>query len=789
MALGEVVVMGYGVQRKSDLTASVSVVSTTGIPGIESELVNALQGKVAGIQIIEPGVPGSAVSIQIRGSNSIDFDSEPLFIIDGVVYMGDISKLDPTIIQDIKVLENEQATALYGSQGAHGVNTGGNFKQTNSLNLMGAEYDETFLEAATQASSIRNNFSDYAFWKPRLITDKSGKTTFTVQFPDDVTNWRTFYLAMNGQKQTGQTEGFIKSYKPLMAQLAVPRFMVENDTSFAIGKVLNYTPESIPLITKFELNGELKLEQTQKCLRTLLDTLLLVADVPDSLSVKYFLEKEDGYYDGELRYIPVYPIGLEQTTGQFYTLQGDTTMSLALDSLGENITIYARADILDVLEDEISKLILYKYSCNEQLASKLKALLSEQRIAHYKAKDFNRKKQVEKVIRILLRNQQEEGLWGWWKSSKEPSMWIGLHVLEALAQAKEMGYRVNIDEGEIAESLVWELESPVDTDTKLRALNILKILNSKVNFAVYIDRIEKTESLNMNELFRLIELKQLCGLSSAIDTINSYRKETMFGNLYFSDDSTSYYFYCNEIQNTLIAYRILRSDSIHDHQHELEKIRNYLFEMRSRGTWLNTYESSRIIETILPELLGQDKVVKPPVLTISGDISRTIDSFPFEVSVTRGDSIYIEKMGDFPVYLTAYSHYWESSPKEKKAEFEISTRFDAPDNSILEAGKPIKLITSVEVKKDAEYVMINVPIPAGCSYGNKSNSSYHEVHREYFRNETAIFCENLRAGDYEFAIELISRYSGTYTINPAKIELMYFPTFNANNGIRRVIIK
>jgi len=790
--LEEVVVVGYGVNRKSELTASVSVVSSTGIPDMESELVNALQGKVAGIQVFDPGVAEIAASIQLRGTNSIDFEAMPLFVIDGSVYMGNIGDLDPGIIQNIEVLKDEQATALYGSQGAHGVvliNTGGSFRQTNPLNLMGADYDETFLEAASQASSIRDNFSDYAFWKPDLITDGSGKATFTVQFPDDVTSWRTFYLAMNGKKQSGQAEGSVKSYKPLMAQLAVPRFLVEGDTTFAIGKVLNYTTDTFPLKTKFELNGEIEMERNRECTSSLLDTLLLVADIPDSVSVKYLLEKEDGYFDGELRYIPVYPKGLERTAGQFYTLQGDTALTLDLDSLGQDITIYARADVLEVLEDEISKLIDYKYSCNEQLASKLKALLSEQRIASYTGKDFRRENQVEKVIRLLQRNQREDGLWGWWKSSREPGMWISLHVLEALAQAKSMGYRVSIEEGQIAENLVWELESPIDADLKLRALYILKMLNSKVNFPVYIDRIEKTESLDMNELFRLIELKQLCGLGYGIDTIHSFRKETMFGNLYFSNDSASRYFYCNEIQSTLVAYRILRSDPVNDHGPELEKIRNYLFERRAQGNWLNTYESSKIIETILPDILGSDKKVSPPVLILSGDIHQTVNEFPFEIRVTPDDSIQIEKKGDFPVYLTTYSHFWDPAPLEKRSDFEISAGFDGPGNIVLKAGEPIKLVTSVKVKKDADYVMINVPIPAGCSYGNKSNGSYHEVHREYFRNETAIFCENLRAGDYQFEIELIPRYSGNYTINPAKVEMMYFPTFNANTGVSKVVIE
>ncbi len=790
VALNEVVIVGYGVGIRARKAGSVSAVSSNSIQGVESNVTGMLQGKISGVTGIEPGASGSDVSIRVRGFGTVT-EAEPLYIIDGVVFMGDISELNTDMILDIQILKDEQATAIYGSRAANGVvliNTGGSFKQTTSLTSPEEEYDELFMEAIAQSSSIRNNFSDYAFWNPTLLTDKEGKVSFKTQFPDDVTGWRTFYLAMNGKRQTGQTEGFIKSYKPLMAQLAVPRFLIETDTTYAIGKVIKYTGDSILLKTKFEQDGKLIMEKEQTCARSLIDTLELIAEKGDSIAVTYFLEREDGYYDGEKRYIPILPTGLEKTTGQFHTLQGDTTIVVSFDTLSENYTIYAGADVLDVIDKDISRLIEYKYSCNEQLASKLKALLSGQIISKYKGEPFRRKNQVNHMIQVLQRNQHNEGMWGWWKNSKEPSMWISLHVLEALVKAKELGYNVNIDKGRIAELLVWDLESPIDADYKLRALYILKLLNARVNFPAYINQLEKTGNINMNELFRLIELKQLCGLDFNIDTINSFRKETIFGNLYFSDDSIPLHFYTNDIQNTLIAYRVLRSDSTTDHRVELQKIRNYLFGKKAPGTWLNTYESSSIIETILPELLGSDRRISQPMLSFSGSINKTVDEFPFEITVSSRDTINITKQGDFPVYLTVYSHYWDTLPVEKKSEFEISTGFEKQNNDILKAGEPVKMIASVKVLKDADFVMINVPIPAGCSYGNKSSNLLHEVHREYFRNATVIFCEHLRSGNYKFEIELIPRYTGRYTINPAKIEMMYFPTFNANNDIRKITI-
>lgn len=789
--LQEVVVVAYGVQRKSSLTGSVAVVSTNGIPGMESALTAGLAGKVAGVIITSAGVPGSTVSIQVRGIGTTNFKEEPLYIIDGAVFTGNIKDLNPNLIKGIQILKDPQATAIYGARGVNGVvliNTGGSFLPARSPGLTGADYDETFLQAASQSGSIRSNFSDYAFWQPKLVTDNDGRASFKVKFPDDVTSWRTFYLAMNGKKQSGQTEGTIKSYKPLMAQLSVPRFLVENDSTVALGKVLNYTPDTVPLRTKFELDGTLVSSGERSCARSIIDSLPVVAGNKDSLEVKYYLEKEDGYFDGEQKYIPVFPAGLEESAGRFVVLDRDTTLRLCLNAIPGRVSLYARADVLDVIGDEISRLITYKYSCNEQLASKLKALLSEQDICTFQNRKFKRGNEAEKIIRLLNRNKREDDLWGWWKSSNETSLWMSLHVLEALTKAKVMGYKVSLNENKIADNLVWAISGTRLIQERLNAIRILKLLKAGINYQALISDTEKAGKLNMNQLFQLIELKQLCGIKASPDTMRSFRKETMFGNVYFTADSGNTGLLTNNIQNTIIAYRILRRDSAVNHDRELLKIRNYFFESRSAGYWLNTYESARIIEVILPDLMASKVHVAKPKLVLSGAINKEIDRFPLDSTFSSGDTLEIRKSGDFPVYLTAYQRYWNPHPKEKKSDFEISASFEGAVDNILKAGKEIKLRVRLRVKKDADYVMVNVPVPGGCSYVNKSKTSGYETYRESFRNETAIFCEKLRPGDYEFIIDLMPRYTGKFTLNPAKAELMYFPTFNANNGLRKVEI-
>ncbi|MCH5690532.1 hypothetical protein LWM68_43675 [Niabella sp. W65] len=108
----------------------------------------------------------------------------------------------------------------------------------------------------------------------------------------------------------------------------------------------------------------------------------------------------------------------------------------------------------------------------------------------------------------------------------------------------------------------------------------------------------------------------------------------------------------------------------------------------------------------------------------------------------------------------------------------------------LKGGKTTILRVEVTARADAEYVMVEVPIPAGCSYENKRQSFWGiETHREYFKNKTSIFCTRLSQGKYIFDIELMPRYSGVYHLNPAKAEMMYFPVFYGREGMKKVAIK
>ncbi|WP_242206086.1 SusC/RagA family TonB-linked outer membrane protein [Aestuariivivens insulae] len=120
--LDDIVVIGYGTAKKSDLTGSVSTVSAKDFekqPITRAE--DALQSRTAGVNVSKnSGAPGGNIKIRVRGSNSITGSNDPLVVIDGIIG-GDLSSLNASDIQSIDVLKDASATAIYGSRGANGV--------------------------------------------------------------------------------------------------------------------------------------------------------------------------------------------------------------------------------------------------------------------------------------------------------------------------------------------------------------------------------------------------------------------------------------------------------------------------------------------------------------------------------------------------------------------------------------------------------------------------------------------------------------------------------------------
>src|SRR5690606_16120728 len=129
--LDEIVVVGYGTQKKSDLTGAVGSVSEESLKDRPTgNLANALSGKVQGVNVsVNSGRPGGRANIRIRGNTSVSIANDPLYVIDGVIMHATglangstpIDYINPNDIASVEILKDASATAIYGARGANGV--------------------------------------------------------------------------------------------------------------------------------------------------------------------------------------------------------------------------------------------------------------------------------------------------------------------------------------------------------------------------------------------------------------------------------------------------------------------------------------------------------------------------------------------------------------------------------------------------------------------------------------------------------------------------------------------
>jgi len=479
--------------------------------------------------------------------------------------------------------------------------------------------------------------------------------------------------------------------------------------------------------------------------------------------------------------------GAKETKGVFEVLERDTTVNLKFEPALGTVTFHAESSVLPVLLEETAKLRTYQYLCNEQLASKLIGLLAEKHIKKFLNESFEHGKNITEIIKKIQQNRGSQGTWGWWKDTPE-ELWVSLHVIDALLAAENDGYVTQLDKLKLAQYLLYQLDSYKEQD-RLYCLELLKKLGVKADYEKYTAIISKEISTQKTpseyNKMRLMLLKQQAGLPVKVDSLLVKERYTMFGNVYWGEET--YRFFDNSVQLSVLAYQIIKNED--KHPEVLAKIRGYFMEQRKGGDWHNTYESALILENILPDLLTNGKDIRPTMITLSGVKNDTVTKFPYTATFT-GNDLKVIKTDTLPVYITGYQQFWNKKPEKISKDFTVNSWFEKKGDKLtrLKGGEAVEFKLEVTARADADYVMINIPIPAGCSYESKEQNWQNEVHREYFKDRVSIFCRKLKQGTYTFTVNLMPRYSGIYHINPAKAEMMYFPVFYGREGMKKVEI-
>ncbi len=412
--LDEVVVVGYAAKTKSAKVSS-ALATVTGETIVESpslSLDQVLSGKAA----------GENATIIIRGRNSLDADTEALFIIDGVpVSEKDFRGLNESDITNISVLKDAEAIAIYGNRGANGVIIVTTKNSKEALNNI----------------PVRKNLQETAFFFPQLQTDVEGNITFSFTTPEALTQWKLQVLAHTKTLESSVKTLQTVTQKELMVIPNAPRFLRQGDNITISTKIANLTDKTLSgqavlILTDAVTGKDITANLLSSSPSGKLDGASFTVDakgntdiswsltIPDNVdAVQYkIIAKSGEFSDGEQNALPVLTNRMLVTETLPMWIRSNESKTFTLNKL-QNVTSTTLSHHKLTLEmtsnpawyavQALPYLMEYPYDCNEQTFSRYYANALASHIANSNPRIqevFNQWKNTDALISNLEKNEE-----------------------------------------------------------------------------------------------------------------------------------------------------------------------------------------------------------------------------------------------------------------------------------------------------------------------------------------------------------------------------------------------
>ena len=281
IGLNEVVAVGYGSLRKSDLTGAIASIETDELSSLPVPSVgNAMQGKATGVQVIESGIPGSDPTFRIRGIGTIN-SNNPLFVIDGIPVDGGLNQLNMSDIESIQILKDASSTAIYGSRGANGViiittKTGTEGKGQININAYYGLQEATSMVDVLNASEFAAMHNEMMANAGReqnpAFADLSslGKGTDWIGELFEVAPMQNYSLSYAGgnEKTTYYVSGNIFKQKGIISNTGFDKYTVKFNCESQVLKNVRFG-NNLTLNHDYKYNGEYSIRNSLLALPTL----------------------------------------------------------------------------------------------------------------------------------------------------------------------------------------------------------------------------------------------------------------------------------------------------------------------------------------------------------------------------------------------------------------------------------------------------------------------------------------------------------------------------------------
>lgn len=637
------------------------------------------------------------------------------------------------------------------------------------VDIMNDPFEEDF--RAGMDNKIRENFSDVGYWIPNLVTDNFGKALTSIKLPDNITQWQSYTIGMGLLYSYGQTAQKISVYKPLQTITYTPTFLHEGDSIWLKSKFTNLTSTDKEVKTFFEINKKRIKESLISIKNFTSDSISLLAN-KDTIEFIGGLTYENKYRDAEKIKIPVLSNDIKLYNSQSVYAENDSTYTIefkenTMGTISFNNSIYE--NILLYIED----LNNYSYGCVEQTSSKLKALVYKQAILTKLNKPQNIQKEIDQMAKRLDKLQNRNGSFGWWRDG-DGDMQMTTYALDALMTYARGGY--NSAAGDAANWLKKQFSKELLASHLYSAYTLYKynmISMDKIN----LNEIDVLK-LNTTEQIYYYKLKQIKGLNISSNEwyqllldIDNHRHLKYYGNFFYDHKA-----------NLFNAYNLFKGTSV---EGEMKAKFRQDIVTGNLSQDLNTFGKAAMIQALV-----QDEYLENTInsqLVINDQIK--VNQYPHRMKIDMISKLKIQHTGA-PIWMTTSEEEFVSNPTKHDSVFSINTQFiqNSQPTTTLTRGQPTQLRVDIYAYQSKDYVMIEIPLPAGVIIKDKK-MYYGKDYIEYKSDKILIFKNKISIGENTLIFDIQPIYSGKFNIPPAQISMMYYPHVYGNNLQSKIVIK
>ncbi len=434
---------------------------------------NGLQGRVAGLNVSEVVVTSAlnrksleyatATSVIVRGVTSLSAYSQPLIILDDVVFTGDLKAININSIVEGITLKGADAENLYGA------------KAVNGVLILSTKGPIQFPQSQEPQLIVRKNFNETAFFLPAIHADKNGFYNLEFTMPESVTEWKWKLFAHTKKMEYSYLEKTIYTQLPLMVQPNMPRFLYQGDKIKLQSRISNLdtaiTNGKIECIVEDAVTGE---NLTSKIIQQNSQQFTVAAksnsssgfylSIPNNLlnPIKIIVKViGKNFADGEEHMIPILAKKILVTQAvpyAFNTLQTTIiTPTLPADAVPYAQGIYVTPQPQSALVNALPGLAFYKFNCAEQLSGKI--------LAYFTAISLMRKdNELQKSYATLLKNNNEDLKQLPDEINEETMPWLQLQKYTANHQLQLIKLLDTLNAKQQIETILKELLALQNTD-------------------------------------------------------------------------------------------------------------------------------------------------------------------------------------------------------------------------------------------------------------------------------------------------------------------------------------